>query len=131
MSCKLIRQVVAEKIDENEKAIERLVELNRQLRRELAGLDDPSLPLADEGKVSDDGSPYAFLGPQEAVLQFLQDNPRSHTTARVRSAVIAGGMKTKSKNPHAVVYTALKRLAKRGSAKKMPGGRWKAIPSSS
>lgn len=132
MSYKLLRQVVAEKISQNEEAIRRLREENEQLRRDVAALDAPPLAHdAAESNGEEPERPYGFLGPQEAVLQFLRDNPGPHTTASIRSAVIAGGMKTESKNPHAIVYTALKRQAKGGIIKKMSGGRWKAIPSSS
>ncbi len=132
MSYKLLRQVVAEKISRNEESIQRLREENEQLRRDVAALDAPPLTPTPDSNGEKPESRYSFLGPQEAVLQFLRDNPGPHTTASIRSAVIAGGMKTESKNPHSVVYTALKRLAKQNSTiKKMPGGRWKAIPSSS
>lgn len=132
MSYKLLRQVVADKIIQNEESIERLRNENEQLRRELAALDAPTLgPVLAESKGEERENPYTLLGPQEAVLSFLKGNLGSHTTAAIRNAVIAGGMKTESKNPHSVVYTALKRLADHGTVKKMPGGRWKIIPSSS
>ena len=132
MSYKLLRQVVAEKISQNEESIQRLREENEQLRRDVAALDAPPLTSAPDSNGEKPESPYSGLGPQEAALQFLRDNPGPHTTAGIRSAVIAGGMKTKSKKPHTVVYTALKRLAEQDDTiKKMSGGRWKAIPSSS
>ena len=132
MSYKLLRQIVAEKISQNEEAIGRLRDENEQLRRELAALVAPPLASVAESNGNEPESPYAFLPPKEAVLQFLRDNPGPHTTVSISNAVIAGGMKTESKNPRAVVYTALKRQAKKpGIIKKMPGGRWKAIPPSS
>lgn len=128
MSCRLIRQVVAEKIEENEKAIEQLTETNRRLRRELASLDAPSLPLADEDKAVDQ-APYAFMRPQEAVLKFLRENLGPHKTIDIANAVVAGGMESDATSPRGVVYTALRRQAGRdGPIKKLSGGRWKAVP---
>ena len=133
MSYKLLRQVVAEKISQNEESIGRLRNENEQLRRELDALDAPALASAPEsnGTEPEEGH-YAAFGPQEAVLQFLMGNPGPHTTRDIRNAVIAGGVKTDSKAPLSVVYTALKRLSGRhGTVKKMPGGRWKATTPSS
>ena len=136
MSYQLLRQVVAEKISQNDEAIGELRAQNEQLRRDLASLDSPALvpvPVVEsEGGESEEDLPYAFLGPQEAVLRFLMGNPGPHRTKGIRDAVIARGMKSDSKAPHSVVYTALKRLSGKHEVEKMAGGRWRAIsPSAS
>ncbi len=131
MSYSHLRKLAEERITKIRGAIVRLREEEQQLQAELAALDGPATVAHRAPGSAEEEQPqstYAFMGPQEAVLRYLQDNPGPHTTDQVHEAVVAGGITTKSKSTRAAVYTALNRQAKKfGTVEKLPGNRWQAI----
>ena len=129
----ILHRLAEDRIAAIDKSIHQLRAEAEKLRGELAGLDGPSTTAPDPTPVgvaeleqSEEGLPYAFLRPQNALVRFLQDNPEPHTSKEIHAALLAGGMVTTAKKTRDAVATALNRQNGK-TVRKVADSRWQAL----